>query len=216
MHKITISASVALSILVLSTARLAEIRDGREFRKYGPSRIPPLVELLDGPSSCILLLEAHIYIADEVIANIVANDHFLDGTVAGGEFEEHVLVEEVKVLLQLGRCQDAVGVMGRIQINVRDEQGDGIVGLDMLAATLVAVTTGPYFVVKGAVDSSKGVQKTNNLERTCPFRFHIWRQDVQPLGTVQGASTTIQAEAPVSKTTLSGVISRHLYGCHGM
>jgi len=63
-----------------------------------------------------------------------------------------VLVEGVEVILQLGGVHLALGVVGRVLVQVRQQDGLRVRGLDVLARAAVAVSAGADFVVEGAID----------------------------------------------------------------
>jgi len=56
------------------------------------------------------------------------------------------------VVLQLARVHLVLGVVGRVLVEVGEEDGLGVGGLDVLARAAVAVAAGADFVVEGAVD----------------------------------------------------------------
>lgn len=55
------------------------------------------------------------------------------------------------MVLQLARVHLVFGVVGRVLVEVGEEDGLGVGGLDVLAAAAVAVPAGADFVVEGAV-----------------------------------------------------------------
>lgn len=56
------------------------------------------------------------------------------------------------MVLQLARVHLVLGVVGRVLVQVRQEDGLGVRGLHVLAAAAVAVPAGADLVVEGAVD----------------------------------------------------------------
>ncbi len=63
-----------------------------------------------------------------------------------------ILIESIKVVLQLARVHLDLGIVGWILVEVGQEDGLRVRGLDVLARTAVAVSTGADLVVEGAVD----------------------------------------------------------------
>lgn len=85
------------------------------------------------------------------IVVVVAHHHLLRLAVLA-HFAPKVLVEGVEVVLQLAWVHLVLGVVGRVLVQVRQEDGLGVRGLDVLAAAAVAVPAGADLVVEGAVD----------------------------------------------------------------
>ena len=85
------------------------------------------------------------------IVIVVANHHLL-GLAVLAHLAPKVLVEGVEVVLQLARVHLVLGVVGRVLVEVGQEDGLRVRGLDVLAAAAVAVAAGADFVVEGAVD----------------------------------------------------------------
>lgn len=86
-----------------------------------------------------------------VLIVIIAHDHLLNLTELA-HLAPEVLVEGVKVVLQLRRVHLVLGVVGWVLVQVRQQDGLRIGGLDVLARAAVAVPARPNFVVEGAVD----------------------------------------------------------------
>ena len=85
------------------------------------------------------------------IVVVIANHHLLRLAVLA-HLAPKVLVEGVEVILQLARVHLVLGVVGRVLVQVRQEDGLGVGGFDVLAAAAVAVAAGADLVVEGAVD----------------------------------------------------------------
>lgn len=85
------------------------------------------------------------------IVVIVAN-HYLLRLAVLAHLAPKVLVEGVEVVLQLARVHLVLGVVGRVLVQVRQEDGLGVRGFHVLAAAAVAVPAGADLVVEGAVD----------------------------------------------------------------
>lgn len=86
-----------------------------------------------------------------MIVVVVAHHHLL-GLAVLAHFAPKVLVEGVEVVLQLARVHLVLGVVGRVLVEVGQEDGLRVRGLDVLAAAAVAVAAGADLVVEGAVD----------------------------------------------------------------
>jgi len=64
----------------------------------------------------------------------------------------NILVEGIKVVLQLPSVHPALVVVGRVLVHVGHEHGLRVGWLDMLSRAAVAVAAGADLVVEGAVD----------------------------------------------------------------
>lgn len=84
---------------------------------------------------------------------IITNHHLLHLPVLA-HLAPEILVEGVEVVLQLARVHLVLGVVGRVLVQVGQQNRLRVRGLDMLARTAVAVPAGADFVVEGAVDLS--------------------------------------------------------------
>jgi hypothetical protein len=62
-----------------------------------------------------------------------------------------ILIESIKVVLQLTGIHLILGVVGGVLVKVGEEDGLAVGGLDVFARTAVAVSAGADFVVEGAV-----------------------------------------------------------------
>lgn len=80
----------ALSQLVLPTATLPEICHGRQLGMQRSHSIPPVVQRLDCSSCFCFVFESRIYISEKVVADIVANNHFLEVSIFG-QFAEKIV-----------------------------------------------------------------------------------------------------------------------------
>ena len=89
--------------------------------------------------------------AIRTIIVVVAHHHFLNLAVFA-HLAPEVLVESVKVVLQLGRVHLVLGVVGGVLVEVRQQDCLRVGRLDVLARAAVAMPAGPNFVVEGAVD----------------------------------------------------------------
>lgn len=85
------------------------------------------------------------------IVVIVAYNHLLELAIFA-HLAPEILVERVKVVLQLARIHLVLGVVRRILVEVRKEDGLRVGRLDMFARTPIAVTACSDFVVERTVD----------------------------------------------------------------
>lgn len=84
------------------------------------------------------------------IVIVIANHHLLRLAVLA-HLAPKVLVEGVEVVLQLARVHLVFRIVGRVLVEVGEEDRLRVGGLDVLAAAAVAVPAGADFVVEGAV-----------------------------------------------------------------
>ena len=82
---------------------------------------------------------------------IITHHHLLRLPVLA-HLAPEILVEGVEMVLQLGRIHLVLGVVGRVLVEVGEEDRLGVGGLDVFAGAAVAVAAGADFVVEGAVD----------------------------------------------------------------
>ena len=88
---------------------------------------------------------------EPTIIIIIAHHHLLRLPVLA-HLAPKVLVKGVKVVLQLAGVHLVLGVVGRVLVQVGQEDGLRVGRLDVLAAAAVAVAAGADLVVEGAVD----------------------------------------------------------------
>ena len=136
-----------------------EICYRREFGPEWPSSVETVVQTLDGVSGVLLVLEPSVNVANKVIANIIADMHFFNLAIFR-QLDKEILVDVVKVLLDLGFCQRAVGVVRRVVVNVGDKDGLREIGLDVFPGAPVAVSACSDFEVERTVHPEiKGTKK---------------------------------------------------------
>lgn len=82
---------------------------------------------------------------------VVVTHHHLLRLAILAHLAPKVLVERIEVVLQLARVHLVFGVVGRVLVQVWQEDGLGVGGFDVLATAAVAVPAGADFVVEGAV-----------------------------------------------------------------
>jgi hypothetical protein len=169
--EVAIAAAHAALAAVEATAGLAEVGDGRKLAVDGAAGVPARVERIAGGLCIFFVLEASVDVADEVCGDeltlasgqdsrgwstltvviVVADDDFFDEAVLA-HLAPKVLVEGVEVALQLLRAHIVVLVIGRVLVEVREEDGLRVRGLDMLAGAAVTVTAGADLVVETTID----------------------------------------------------------------
>lgn len=152
---------------VEAAARLAEVGHGGQLAVDGAPGVPAGVERVACLLRILLILEAHVHVADEVcgllvrysismtvpltVIVVVAYHNLLHQPVLA-QLAPDVLVEGVKVHLHLLRVHLVLWVVRRVLIQVREENRLRVARLDMLSRAAVAVATGTDLVVKAAVD----------------------------------------------------------------
>lgn len=83
---------------------------------------------------------------------VVVADNQLFELAVLAHLTPHVLVEGVEVVLHLAGVHLALGVVGRVLVHVRHEDGLRVRGLDVLAGAAVTVSAGADLVVERAID----------------------------------------------------------------
>lgn len=123
MHKVAKAFTFALSQLVLPTATLPEICHGRQLGMQRSHSIPPVVQRLDCSSCFCFVFESRIYISEKVVADIVANNHFLEVSIFG-QFDEEVFIKPIEIRLELF-CRHILtfGCVARVIVDIRKEDG---------------------------------------------------------------------------------------------
>lgn len=151
MYKVTEPTPHTAFSRIESAARLAEIRDGRKLAVDRPGGIPARIQIVARFLGAVLVLEARVHVADQVVVVVVAHDQLLQLAVFA-HLAPDVLVEGVKVVLQLRRVHAVLGVEGRVVVQVRHQDRLRVTGLHVLARAPVAVSARADLVVEGAVD----------------------------------------------------------------
>lgn len=98
MDKIAETATNAALATVQPTARLAEVGNGAELAVDWARGVPAAVEVVASLLSRLLVLEACVDVANEVVVVVVADDELLELAVLA-HLAPHVLIESVKVVL---------------------------------------------------------------------------------------------------------------------
>jgi len=156
MHEVAESSACALSHLVLAATGFAEIGDGRQLAINGQSVVPAVVQIRHCLGSVLFLSELHVHIADQMIAQVIADVHLLHFSVFVLHFEEDVFEKVIVVLLLFhvrhGRC----GLSRRrrvlqVPITVLEDDGLGESGFVVEAGASRAVATSADFDVEGTI-----------------------------------------------------------------
>lgn len=151
MDEVAEAATDAALAAVEAAAGLAEVGDGAQLAVDGAGGVPAAVEVVAGLLGRLLVLEAGVDVADEVVVVVVADDELLELAVLA-HLAPDVLVEGVEVVLQLRRVHAVLGVEGRVLVQVRHQDRLRVGRLDVLPAAAVAMAAGANLVVEGAVD----------------------------------------------------------------
>lgn len=132
MYEIAEPASHATFATVKATARFPEIRHGAQLAVDWARGIPAAIQVVASLLRRLLVLEARVDVADEVVIVVVAYDELLELAVLAA-LTPDVFVESVKVVLQLARVHAVLGVKGRVLVQVRHEDRLRVRGLDVFA-----------------------------------------------------------------------------------
>ena len=89
---------------------------------------------------------------DRLTVVVVVAYHYLLDLAVLAHLTPEILVEGVKVVLQLARVHLVLRVVGRVLVEVREQDGLRVGGLDVFSGAAVAVAACADFVVKGAID----------------------------------------------------------------
>lgn len=133
------------------TARLPKVCHGAQFAINRPCGIPPRTQFVASLLRRILVLEAGVDIPDQVVVVIIADDDFLD-LAEFAHFAPEILVKGVEMVLQLRGIHARFVVVGRVLVEVGEENRLRVRGFDVFARAAVSVAAGADFVVEGAVD----------------------------------------------------------------
>lgn len=172
MDEVAEAAAHAALAAVEPAARFAEVRHGRQLAVDGSCRVPARVELVARLLGRVFVLEPRVYVANEVclprvlaccmlplssssdhtrriltVIVIVTHDNLLQLAVLA-HLAPKVLVERVKVVLQLAGVHLVLGVEGRVLVEVGQEDRLRVRRLDVLARASVTVAACSDFVVE--------------------------------------------------------------------
>ena len=92
-HKIAETTSVALAKLVLSTTGFSEIWNGAELSINWSSIEPSVIDFVAYFYGVVFVFHFYVYVANEMIAQIVANIHLFDFTIKSWFFKIEVIIK---------------------------------------------------------------------------------------------------------------------------
>lgn len=174
------AAADAALARVEAAAGLAEVGDGAELAVDGAAGVPAAVELVAGGLGRVLVLEAGVDVADEVVVGVVADDELLELAVAA-ELAPEVLVEGVEVVHALLRGKARFWVVRRVLVHGGQQDRLRIRRLHVLARAPVAVPARTDLVVEGAVDLVL-LCAENGGEEVGHFFFLSWERETRIAG----------------------------------
>lgn len=163
MHEIAEPRSSALTHLILSTTGLSEVSDRWQFGVNRPATEPSIVQVIYGLFCVLFSTEFYVDVANEVIAQVVADVHFLYLSVLVFAFNEDILKEIVVVLLHLfvGHVRHKMwpvcgfGRILRVHVEVLEECGLTKCRFVVYPRTSISMSAGSDFEIKWAVDPVK-------------------------------------------------------------
>ena len=88
MHKVAKSAAAATALVVIATARLAEVCHGAELHVHLASVVVAPIENIEGVGGLLLVEEFAVDVADHVISEVVAHRERIDPSELGQLHEE--------------------------------------------------------------------------------------------------------------------------------
>lgn len=100
MHKIAITASITIILLVLAAGGLAEISHRRKICYNRSTRVKPPLQRLECGSSLVLLPKLNVNIANHVVGEIITDVKVLDVTELS-KFLVNIFIEILEVFLNL-------------------------------------------------------------------------------------------------------------------
>lgn len=110
-----------------------------------------------------------------MISNIITDMHLLDFTVLG-QFDKEILVDIVKVLLNLSLGQITTGIMGRVMVHVGDKDGLREIGFDVFTRTTITMSTSTNLEVEGTVDPIKKEKEKYTVQGQEMKERRRWRE----------------------------------------
>lgn len=151
MNEIAKSTSHTPFTAIQPTTRFSEVRHRTQFAIDRPRCIPPRIQRIACRLRRVLVLEPRVHVSNQVVVVIVAYYYLLNLAVLA-HLAPKVLVEGVEVVLQLRGVHAGFIVVGRVLVEVRQEDGLGVGGLHVFARAAVTVAAGADFVVERAID----------------------------------------------------------------
>lgn len=106
MHEVAETTSSASAYFVLPTTGLPEISHSGQLGIHRLASEPALIKLIDSSLSVLFALEFDVDIADEMVAQVIADVHFFDGPIPFLQFHEDIFKEFVEMLLIFFFCDE--------------------------------------------------------------------------------------------------------------
>lgn len=148
MDEVAEATAHAALAAVQAAARFPKVGDGRQLAVDGARRVPAAVEGVAGVLRRILVFEARVHVADQILAGEVSHKyrtraegrereqgkgeltiivvvayHHLLGLAILAHFAPKVLVEGVEMILQLRGIHLVLGIVGRVLVEVGEKDG---------------------------------------------------------------------------------------------
>ena len=124
------AAADAALTRVEAAAGLAEIGDGAQLAVDGAAGVPARIKLVAGALGRVLVLEARVDVADQVVVGVVADDELLEFAVPA-QLAPKVFIEGVEVIRALLGRQARLIIVRRVLVHARQQDGLGVRGLHM-------------------------------------------------------------------------------------
>lgn len=117
---------------VKTTTGFPEVRHGTQLAVDGARSVPAAIEVVAGLLRRLLVLEARVDVANQVVIVVVAHDELFELAVLAA-LAPNVFVKGVKVILQLAGVHTVLGVEGWVLVQVGHEDRLRVGGLDVFA-----------------------------------------------------------------------------------
>jgi len=183
MNEIAETASDTPLPTIQPTTRFAEIRDGGEFAVDRAGGVPAAVQGIAGFLCGVFVFETCVDVADQMIIIIITNHDLLNLSKLT-HLTPKVFIKSIKVILQLRSIHLVLGIVGGVLVEVGQQDGLAVGGLDVFSRAAVAVAAGTDFVVEGAVyfvgfGAEDGGEVVRHFEEGCAGRGEVallvWR-----------------------------------------
>lgn len=115
MDKVTKPAAHTPLAAVKATARLSKVRNRAQFTVDGTSGVPATIQIVAGLLGRLLVLEARVDVADQVVVVVVTHDQLLELAVLA-HLAPDIFVEGIEVVLELGGVHAVLGVEGWVLV----------------------------------------------------------------------------------------------------
>lgn len=117
---------------IKTTTGFPEIRHGTQLAVDGPRGVPAAIEVVTGLLRRLLVLEARIDVANQVVIVVIAHDELLDLAILAA-LAPNVFVKGVKMILQLAGVHAVLWVEGGVLVQVGHKDRLRVGGLDVFA-----------------------------------------------------------------------------------